>query len=185
MRGASTTPREGLIVDHFRLEHELGRGATGLVFSAQDLRLERRVAIKFLDPALALEPDYRRRFVREARTAAKLHHPNVATVFEAGETESRLYLVMELVEGEPLSARIEREGRLPLFEALGIASQVLAGLEQAHLVGVIHRDVKPDNVLVTDRDEAKLVDFGVAHLENTEAQLTQRGEVLGTPAYLS
>ncbi|MCB9595735.1 MAG: serine/threonine protein kinase [Sandaracinaceae bacterium] len=175
-----------MLDDKYEVLELLGHGAVGRVYRAHQPALDRHVAIKVLRQSFADTTSVRDRFLREARAVGCVEHPNVVQIFDAGMTDQGLpFLVMELVEGEPLSARIEREGRLPLFEALGIASQVLAGLEQAHLVGVIHRDVKPDNVLVTVRDEAKLVDFGVAHLENTEAQLTQRGEVLGTPAYLS
>ncbi len=164
----------------------LGQGAVGRVYRARQDVLARDVALKVLRQSFADHPRVVDRFLREARAVGVIEHPNVVQIYDAGVTEDGLpYLAMELVEGEPLTARIAREGRLRLYETLHIGSQILAGLEQAHRAGVIHRDVKPDNVLVTPENVAKIVDFGVARLETTESQLTQRGEVLGTPSYLS
>lgn len=164
----------------------LGQGAVGRVYRARQEVLARDVALKVLRQSFADTPKVVDRFLREARAVGVIEHPNVVQIYDAGVLEDGLpYLAMELVEGESLTARIARHGRLPLRDALHIGAQILAGLEQAHRAGVIHRDVKPDNVLVTPDDVAKIVDFGVARLETTESQLTQRGEVLGTPSYLS
>ncbi len=177
-----------ILDDKYEVLDLLGHGAVGRVYRARQPALGREVAIKVLRQSFADTPRVYDRFLREARAVGCVEHPNVVQIFDAGLTEGGLpYLVMELVEGEALTHRIAREGRLRPFEALHIGAQVLAGLEQAHRAGVIHRDVKPDNVLVTEENVAKIVDFGVARLEavSNESQLTQRGEVLGTPAYLS
>ncbi|MBX3269960.1 MAG: serine/threonine protein kinase [Sandaracinaceae bacterium] len=177
----------GVVLDgKYEVLELLGFGAVGRVYRARQESLRRHVAIKVLRQSFADAPRVQERFLQEARAVGRVEHDNVVQIYDAGLTETELpYLVMELVEGEPLTARIAREGRLRLYEVLHLGAQVLAGLEQAHRAGVVHRDVKPDNVLVASDDVAKIVDFGVARLEATDAQLTQRGEVLGTPAYLS
>jgi len=158
------------------------------VHAAVDERLGRRVAVKLLDAELAqsVDPAGRERFLREWRTASSFHHPNVVTVFDAGEDGGDLYLVMELVEGPTLADRLARGGPMPVQDAITVATQVLAGLAAAHAAGVVHRDVKPANVLLAPSGEVKLADFGIAtRLDAIGSSVTAVGLVVGTPGYLS
>jgi serine/threonine protein kinase len=155
-----------------------------VVYLAQDTELGRPVAIKLLAENLVDDPELRRRFVREARLAARLSHPNVVAVFDAGEEDGRPYIVMECVEGESLAETVRREGRLDPERVRELALQACAGLEHAHRAGLVHRDVKPGNLLVTEEGALKIADFGIAHAaEGT--RVTEVGTVLGTAAYLS
>jgi serine/threonine-protein kinase len=155
-----------------------------VVLLARDTELDRPVAIKLLAENLARDQDFRRRFLREARHAAGLAHPNVARVFDAGEDGDRPYIVMEHVEGETLADVLARRGRLTPHEAVGLAIQACAGLQHAHDAGLVHRDVKPQNLLLRDDGTLKLVDFGIARAAEA-TRLTQAGTILGTAAYLA
>jgi TolB-like protein/Tfp pilus assembly protein PilF len=156
----------------------------GIVYEAQDTKLKRRVALKFLPPELTRDPEAKARFVHEAQAASALDHPNVCNIHEIDETEDgRLFIAMACYEGETLRERIAR-GPLPLAEALDIAQQVAQGLAKAHGQGIIHRDVKPANVFITTDGLAKVVDFGLAKLAG-QTQLTQAGSTLGTVGYMS
>jgi serine/threonine-protein kinase len=155
-----------------------------VVYLAHDTDLGRAVAVKLLAENLADDTELRRRFVREARLAARLSHPNVVAVFDAGEEDGRPYIVMECVEGESLAETLRREGSLAPDRVRELGLQACAGLEHAHRAGLIHRDVKPANLLVTADGTLKIADFGIAHAaEGT--RLTEVGTVLGTAAYLS
>jgi eukaryotic-like serine/threonine-protein kinase len=155
-----------------------------VVYLARDTELGRPVAIKLLAENLVDDPELRRRFVREARLAARLSHPNVVAVYDAGEEDGRPYIVMECVEGESLAETVRREGRLDPERVRELALQACAGLEHAHRAGLVHRDVKPGNLLVTEDGTLKIADFGIAHAaEGT--RVTEVGTVLGTAAYLS
>ena len=155
-----------------------------VVYRARDSELDRDVAIKLLAEHLASDVLFRRRFLRESRLAAKLSHPNVVSVFDAGETDGRPYIVMEYVEGVTLAGELARRGHLSTNEAIGLAIQVCAGLEHAHATGLVHRDVKPQNLLLRADGVLKIADFGIARaVEGT--QLTEAGTVLGTAVYLS
>jgi eukaryotic-like serine/threonine-protein kinase len=168
----------------YRVERTLGTGGMAVVVLARDGELDRPVAIKLLDEHLARDAAFRERFLREARLAAGLSHPNVVGVFDAGEDDGRPYIVMECVPGETVADVLARRGQLPPAEAVGLALQACAGLEHAHRAGLVHRDVKPQNLLVRDDGTLKIVDFGIARaLETT--RLTQAGTILGTAAYLS
>jgi predicted ATPase/predicted Ser/Thr protein kinase len=167
----------------FRLEHELGRGGMGVVYLATELSLGRRVALKVLSPELAADERFRSRFLREARLAASLEHPHVVPLYRADEHGGVLYLVMRYVDGESLRALLQREAPLPTRQALEVLAQLAAALDVAHARGLVHRDVKPANVLVQD-GHAYLCDFGLAR-SAAEADLTQASEVLGTLAYLA
>lgn len=160
------------LASRYRVERPLGEGGMGLVFEALDTRLGRRVAIKLIRDDLE-DPAARERFLREARSAAALSHANACQLFEVGEHEARPFLVMELLEGHPLSERLE-QGPLPKEEALGIALPLLGVLAAFHAKGLIHRDLKPSNVFLTDQG-VKLLDFGLA-------RRTQRADALTTPA---
>jgi eukaryotic-like serine/threonine-protein kinase len=168
----------------YRLERRLGHGGMASVYLARDTELDRPVAIKLLAENVAGDEGLRKRFVREARLAARLSNPNVVTVFDAGEDEGRPYIVMEYVEGETLAELLARRRRLPATEARDLALQACRGLAHAHAAGLVHRDVKPQNLLLRGDGALKIADFGIARAVEGTA-LTQAGTVLGTAAYLS
>ncbi|HEV2844903.1 MAG TPA: serine/threonine-protein kinase, partial [Thermoanaerobaculia bacterium] len=173
----------GRLVGPYRLLREIGSGGMGTVYEAEDTRLRRRVAVKLLPPEYSRDGRAKERFLREARAASAVDHPNLCTVHDVGESEGRLYIVFALYEGETLRERIRR-GPLPPAEARTIAIQVARGLARAHEAGIIHRDIKPANVMLPRRGEAKILDFGIARLEEEDA-LTRTGAAWGTPAYMS
>lgn len=177
---------EGAIVaGRYELGRERGSGGMARVVEAIDRRLGRRVAMKLLD-ATASDPATRERFVREARSAASVSHPNAVTVYDTGEDDGLLYIAMELVEGPTLADLLAERGPLNRAHALTIASDVLSALEAGHVHGLVHRDVKPSNILLAPDGSAKLTDFGIAKSMNAvTAALTMTGEVIGTPRYLS
>jgi serine/threonine-protein kinase len=168
----------------YRVERELGHGGMASVYLARDEELERRVALKVLAAHLASEPGFYERFMREARMAARLTHPNIVQVFDAGEDEDRPYIVMEYVPGRTLAEEIRENGKLEPARVVDLALQVCGGLELAHASGLVHRDVKPQNLLVRDDGVVKIADFGIAHAAGA-TKLTQIGSVLGTAAYLA
>ena len=164
----------------------LGRGGMGAVYLAREKALERAVAIKVLPPETATDADTRERFRREARTAAKLTHPNIVPLHTFGDVEGMLYFVMGYVKGESLAERMRREGKLPEEDVRRILAEVADALHYAHKQGVIHRDIKPDNILLEDETgRPMLTDFGVAKARASGATLTEAGAVVGTPHYMS
>ncbi|MCA1727292.1 MAG: protein kinase [Actinobacteria bacterium] len=169
--------------DRYRLLEPIAAGGMGTVWRAEDERLGRRVAVKVLNDGLAEDPRFLERFRREAQAAAGLSHPNVAGVFDYGEDGSRPYIVMELVEGQTLAERLAAKGPLPPKEAARIAASVSEGLAEAHEAGVVHRDVKPANVILS-RKGTKVTDFGIAS-SGVANNLTATGMVMGTARYLS
>src|SRR6266566_3675253 len=174
----------------YTLEGEIGRGGMGVVYNARDERLKRRVAVKVLPPDLAFREEIRTRFLREAETAARLSHPHIVPIHSDGESPDGLvYFVMAYVDGEPLSAKLKRRGRLPPDEARRIMIETADALGAAHGVGIIHRDVKPDNILLEgSRGRVVVTDFGIAKaLSSTTggATLTATGVAIGTPLYMS
>jgi tRNA A-37 threonylcarbamoyl transferase component Bud32 len=173
------------IAGRYQLEELLGEGGMSSVYRAHDAVLERSVAIKVLHEHFSLDPEYVERFRREARAIARLAHPNVVTVIDRGEWEGRQYIVFEHVVGEDLKSVIEREGPLPVERALALTHQVARALAFAHELDIVHRDVKPHNVLLDDAATAKVTDFGIARTIGVEDGLTQTGTVLGTGHYLS
>ena len=168
----------------YRLEQPLGHGGMASVFAGRDAELDRPVAVKLLAESLTGDESFRKRFVREARLAARLSHPNVVSVYDAGEDDGRPYIVMEYVEGENLAEVLSRRGRLPPEEARGLALQAARGLAHAHEAGLVHRDVKPQNLILRADGVLKIADFGIARAAEATA-LTQAGTVLGTAAYLA
>ena len=169
----------------YRLERPLGQGGMATVYLGRDSELDRPVAVKVLADHLAGNEAFRERFLREARLAARLSHPNVVSVYDAGEeADGRPYIVMEHVEGETLGDVLRERGRLPIGEAVGLALQACRGLAHAHAAGLVHRDVKPQNLLLRGDGTLKIADFGIARAAESTA-LTQAGTVLGTAAYLS
>ena len=170
----------------FHLERLLGRGGMGAVYLAREPALDRLVAIKVLPPERAQSSDLRERFRREARTAAQLSHPNIVPLLTFGEDDGLMYFVMGYVEGETLSARVQREGRLEVGEAVRVLSELAQALSYAHGRAVVHRDVKPDNVLLEQpKSVVRLTDFGVAKGIAAASSLTTEGSVIGTPLFMS
>ena len=174
-----------LIVGRYELELLVGEGGMSTVYRAHDTVLERRVAIKVLHEHFGRDPEYVERFRREARAIARLAHPNVVTVIDRGEWEERQFIVFEHVDGENLKTVIERVGPLPLALALDLSCQIARALAFAHQLGIVHRDVKPHNVLVDGSGTAKVTDFGIARALDADEALTATGTVLGTGQYLS
>jgi serine/threonine-protein kinase len=173
----------GRVVSHYAVEDAIGRGGMGVVYRAEDIRLGRPVALKFLPPFLSGDTHAMERLQAEARAASALDHPNICTIHEFGETdEGQLFIAMAYVPGETLRSRIER-GPIPADEALGIGVQIARALARAHAADIVHRDVKPANVLLTPDGVVKLVDFGVAKAAGVE--LTKVGATIGTVAYMS
>jgi eukaryotic-like serine/threonine-protein kinase len=171
-------------LSRYTVEKTLGKGGMATVELAQDTHLGRRVAVKRLFASLAGDQVFQERFFREARMAAALSHPNLVTVYDVGEEDELPYIVMEYVEGESLAELMAREGPLPPARAVDLLLQACAGLEHAHAAGLVHRDIKPQNLLVRTDGAVKIADFGIARtLQAT--QLTQVGTVLGTAAYLA
>ncbi len=176
----------GLVVSHYRIQERLAGGSMGEVYKAEDLGLQRTVALKFLSPELTRDPKARKRFTREARAASALDHPNICTVHEIDVTaDGQTFIAMAFYEGDTLKQRI-RQGPVPVKELLEVVSQVASGLGKAHECGIVHRDVKPANVLITEGGLVKLLDFGLAKQITTHSDyLTQSGFALGTPTYMS
>ncbi|MCH7875932.1 MAG: serine/threonine protein kinase [Gemmatimonadetes bacterium] len=169
----------------YSLERELGRGGMGIVYLARDVALDRPVAIKLLPPALATQPESRERFLREARTAAGLSHPNIVPIHLVEEQDDLVYFVMALVDGESLGDRVRRAGPMKSADAAKLVQEVAWALAYAHGRGVIHRDIKPDNILIDGGSGRALVtDFGIARVTTT-GTISQQGEILGTLQYMS
>ncbi len=190
MSDPTTDPFEalqGALEPQYRLERELGRGGMGVVYLATDTTLDRRVAIKVVHPELAAHPSIVRRFLAEARTIARLRHPGIVTVHAAGTAQGLLYYVMDEVDGESLRQRLDREGKLPVAEVTRIVADLAAALDAAGRAGVVHRDVKPENVLLErGTGRAMLADFGIARAMATDgATSTGQGVAVGTPSYMS
>src|SRR5882762_6121690 len=175
---------QAALADRYAIERELGSGGMATVYLARDLKHRRFVALKVLSPALAasLGAD---RFLREIELAARLQHPHIVTVFDSGDAGGILWYTMPYVEGETLRARLARERQLPLDVALRIATEAARALEFAHQHGVLHRDVKPENLLLTTDGSTMVADFGIARPWGEMSKLTQSGVVVGTPAYMS
>jgi eukaryotic-like serine/threonine-protein kinase len=173
-----------LISDRYRIDQKIGSGGMSSVYQAFDPMLERWVAIKLMHRDISSDPDQLERFRREARAVARLNHPHVVTVIDAGEDDGAPFIVFEYVEGETLKERIKRQGRLPVSEAVAYAIEIGRALECAHMHRLVHRDVKPQNVLIDPDGRAKVTDFGIAR--SLEAHgLTATGRVLGTTDYVS
>jgi serine/threonine protein kinase len=187
----------GKTLSHYRITEQLGKGGMGEVYLAEDSTLDRRVALKFLPEAFTSDPERMARFEREAKLLASLNHPNIAGIYGLEEADGKRFLVLEYVEGETLQARL-RKGALPLEDALVLCRQIAEGLEAAHEKGVIHRDLKPGNVMITAEEKVKILDFGLAKALADEtqtvdpadsptitAEMTRPGVVLGTATYMS
>ena len=175
----------------YLLERELGRGGMAVVYRARDLRLERTVAVKLLSPQLALDETFRRRFVHESHVAAAIDHPHIVPVFEAGEADGVLYIAMRYVHGRDLAALLDRVGALPTAQAVRISAQVASALDAAHAHELVHRDVKPGNILLaegTDSDHPEhvyLTDFGLTKKSLSLSGFTTVGQFVGTLDYVA
>lgn len=172
------------LAGRYEIQHELGAGAAAVTVAAFDRRLGRQVAIKILKPEEERDADFARRFTREAQAAAAITHPNVVNVYDVGQEGDLYYLVMQLVDGTDLKGLIERDGALPWTRAVAIARDVLAGLGAIHAAGIVHRDIKPQNVLIGHDGSVRVTDFGVAHVER-DTSLTVAGTTVGTADYMA
>jgi serine/threonine protein kinase len=172
--------------EHFLIEAELGRGGMAAVFRALDLRLNRRVAIKVLPPELAFNEAVRSRFMREAQMSARLTHPNIVPIYTVDEKDGLVYFAMALVEGDSIATLLSASGRLPVDDVRAIIADVADALDYAHRQGVVHRDIKPDNIIIDRATRRPMVtDFGIARAAAEEQRLTVTGMAVGTPAYMS
>src|SRR6266851_1941807 len=197
-RGGSVVSslESGKTILHYRILEKIGQGGMGEVYKAEDQKLGRAVAIKLLPAGAAQDDTARARLVREARSASALNHPNIVTIHSIDEAEGRTFIVMEFVEGQTLAALIQ-QGALPFPKLLDLSIQVADALASAHSIGLIHRDIKPQNILITSRGQAKVLDFGLAkivrpmpeggqtQLATLSADLTDAGAISGTVAYMS
>ena len=172
-------------VGRYRIVGEFGRGAMGVVYKAEDPALDRVVALKTIRIGDDSEDhkEFEKRFMLEAKAAGKLTHPNIVTIFDFGEEDGLAYMAMEVIDGADLRTRM-RQGEIPVIEAVEIALQVADGLSFAHEAGVVHRDIKPGNIMLIERGAVKIMDFGIARLHQSDHK-TSTGIVLGTPRYMS
>ncbi len=173
----------GLTVSHYHILEKVGSGGMGDIFLAEDIKLKRRVALKFLPLALTRDPEARQRFEREAQAAAALNHPNIVTVHEIGEHEGQVFIAMEYAEGQTLK-ELTAVTRLPIAQVIAIALQIASGLAAAHAKGIVHRDIKPQNIMVEKDGRVKILDFGLAKLKGANP-LTQESFAMGTVHYMS
>jgi eukaryotic-like serine/threonine-protein kinase len=178
-------PLADSLAGQYDIERELGRGGMGVVYLAHDVKLDREVAIKVLPPLLAGTAEVRERFLREARTAARLSHPNIVAIHRADEIDSRVFFVMGYIAGESLADRLRRTGPLEARDAVPIIRDVALALAYAHERGIVHRDIKPENILLeASSGRAMVTDFGIARVAEA-APLTMTGQVLGSVHYMS
>ena len=174
----------GKTFSHYKIIEKLGEGGMGVVYKAEDTKLKREVALKFLPPEFTRNPEAKKRFLHEAQAASSLQHRNICTIHEIDETsEGQVFISMDFYKGESLKEKISRRP-LPLNDVIDIASQLAQGLDKAHEAGITHRDIKPANILITEQNEVKIIDFGLAKLTD-RTKVTRSGSTLGTVAYMS
>src|SRR5437764_12883203 len=173
---------------NYELESEVGRGGMGIVYCARDRRLKREIAVKVLPPELSFRADIRQRFLREAETAAQLNHPNIVPIYTVEEKDNLVYFVMAYIKGDNLGQRLQQHGPIPPVEVRRILREVADALAYAHNRNVIHRDIKPDNIIIDEETgRAMVTDFGIARAltDSGDSRLTATGMAIGTPAYMS
>lgn len=175
---------KGSVLGHCLLETKLGEGGMGTVYRARHVSLAKQVAVKVLRSDLSPDSKALERFLKEARAAASLEHPNIVSVYDAGNEGGRRYIVMQYVEGETLGARLSREGALPVAEALRIFRAVARGVAYAHARGIVHRDIKPDNILLGRDGSVKVTDFGLARMLENDPSLSATGMIIGSPSFM-
>lgn len=169
----------GKTISHYKILEKLGSGGMGIVYKAEDTRLDRHVALKFLPQHLSQAEEEKKRFIHEAKAASALDHPNICNIYEIDETEDgQMFIAMACYDGESLKDRIDR-GPLPIDAIIDIATQIAQGLAKAHSKDIVHRDIKPANVMLTKDGQVKIVDFGLAKLAG-RTMLTKAGTTLGT-----
>jgi len=173
-----------LLNDRYKIKKQRGSGGMALVYEAQDILLDRKVAIKMLRPEFVSDEDFINKFRHEAKAVARITHPNVVSIYDIVESENSLYLVMEYIEGKDLKSLIQKRGKLSVVEALDIANQVTAGVEVAHENNIIHCDIKPHNILITDNNQVKVTDFGIARAV-TSSTMTITDTIMGSAHYFS
>ena len=188
-RHSASDPNLGIELAGFRIERRIGRGGMGVVYRATDTQLGRTVALKILPPELAEDDGFRKRFIRESRLASSIDHPNIVPIYRAGEHDGLLFIAMRYVEGSDLKSVLRRNGALGLERSLAVLSQLARALDAAHVRGLVHRDVKPGNVLIVpteephEADHVYLTDFGLTKPVSTEVSMTDSGAFLGTVEY--
>lgn len=174
----------GQTISHYKIIEKLGEGGMSVVYKAEDTKLKRTVALKFLPTELTRDLDVKKRFINEAQAASSLQHHNVCTIHDIDETdEGRIFICMDCYEGETLKGKIDR-GQLEIEDVLSVTKQIAEGLEKAHNNGIVHRDIKPANIFITKDGVVKILDFGLAKLSN-QTMMTRMGETVGTIAYMS
>ena len=173
----------GRTISHYKILEKIGEGGMGVVYKAEDTRLQRTVALKFLPAHIVATDEAKTRFVNEARNAAALHHPNICTVYQIDEADGQMFIAMAYIDGATLRAKLDA-GRLPVDRALRIATQMARGLEEAHGKGIVHRDIKASNVIVDDKEATTIMDFGLAK-QTGQTAVTKDGMTVGTVAYMS
>jgi serine/threonine-protein kinase len=174
----------GKTISHYKILEKLGEGGMGVVYKAQDIKLDRTVALKFLPPHLHLDEEAEHRFISEAKAASSFDHPNICTIYDINKTDDdQLYIAMACYEGETLKKKLEK-GLIKTEEAIDIVTQIAEGLNKAHKKGIVHRDIKPANIFITNDSVVKILDFGLAKV-STQTQLTTIGTTMGTVGYMS
>ncbi|MBC8182450.1 serine/threonine protein kinase [candidate division KSB1 bacterium] len=173
----------GKNISHYKILEKLGEGGMGIVYKAFDTKLERTVALKLLRPETIGDPDAKKRFIREAKAASALNHPNITTIYEVDEWHGRDFISMEFVEGKTIREKV-KSAQLTFDEVLNIAEQLAGALQEAHEHNIVHRDIKSENIMVTLKGQVKVMDFGLAKLKGM-ATVTKTGTTIGTVAYMS
>ncbi len=174
----------GQTISHYKILEKLGGGGMGVVYKAEDTKLKRTVALKFLPPVYSFDKDVKQRFINEAQAASSLQHHNICNIHDIDETkDGQIFICMDCCEGETLKKKIER-GQIKTDEAIDIIVQAATGLQKAHEKGIIHRDIKPANIFITNDGVVKILDFGLAKLSG-QSMMTKMGETVGTIAYMS